>query len=379
MKITPFHELYKERATLTEYAGFQLPLLYDSIREEHMAVRQRVGLFDVTHMGRAFVRGGEAETYLNHMTANDVTRLEDNKAQYTMFCNERGGVVDDLMAYRVNRNVYLLVYNATNRATTLKWLRSHADGSDVVIEDVSDQTCMVAVQGPLAEEALRSILPKASGLGRFRSIDTAYGESKTMVSRTGYTGENGFEVILWFVDDPDVPASLWRDFMGSITELGGLACGLGARDTLRLEAGFCLYGNDLTEEITPLEADLGWVVKFDQGEFIGREALERQREKVHRLRRGIILERGIPRQGQKVFSASGLDIGFVSSGTFSPLLKQGIGFCYVEAEFTKVDEVVYIDIRGRRAAARVTDVPFYDTDIYGATRKRPPLIESRKA
>ncbi|MFQ5951486.1 MAG: glycine cleavage system aminomethyltransferase GcvT [Candidatus Geothermarchaeales archaeon] len=378
MKRTPFYELYKDHATLTEFAGFDLPLLYDSIQEEHMAVRKRVGLFDVTHMGRTFVRGSEAEAYLDYLTANDIKRLEDNKGQYTLFCNDKGGVVDDLIVYRLNSNTYLLVHNAANRATDLEWMRSHTDGFDVIIEDVSDHTCMVAVQGPLSEVALTSSLPEASGLGRFHSIETTYGESKTIVSRTGYTGEKGFEVILWHADDPDSPASLWRDLLDSITEQGGRACGLGARDSLRLEAGFCLYGNDLTQEITPLEADLAWVVKFDQGDFIGKTALESRRGRMQRLRRGIILEKGIPRQGHKVLSASGLQIGSVSSGTFSPLLKRGIGFAYVETGYARTEEAVYIHIRGRRATAWISDFPFYDTEVYGATRKKPPRMKSRK-
>jgi aminomethyltransferase len=189
-----------------------------------------------------------------------------------------------------------------------------------------------------------------------------------MISRTGYTGEDGFEVILWLGQE-DVQLSLWRAIMDNMEDLDGLPCGLGARDTLRIEAGYCLYGNDLTDEITPWEADLGWVVKLEQGEFIGKDALERKKGEEGRIRWVVVLEEGIPRHGHRVLSESDEEIGVVTSGTFSPLLQDGIGFVYVDTKYAADGEIVYVDVRGKRSQGRITGFPFYDTDVYGASRK----------
>ncbi|MFQ5711829.1 MAG: glycine cleavage system aminomethyltransferase GcvT [Candidatus Geothermarchaeales archaeon] len=370
MKKTPFYPYHESHGRIIEFVGFQMPVFYSSIIKEHMAVRNRVGLFDVSHMGRVLVGGSEAESFLNYVTTNDVSQLNVGRCHYSMLCNERGGVIDDIVVSKVDENLFLMVYNASNRGRDVPWMRRHLGGFDASLEDISDSTVMVAIQGPRAERALREDYHIVSSLGRWHNAEISIGGQRAWISRTGYTGEDGFEISLWVEGAPkDFPLDFWRHLIGLVEGEGGLPCGLGARDTLRLEAGLCLYGSDLTEDITPLEANYSWLVKFDKGDFIGRGPLERQKEGLERLRTGLIMvDPGIPRHDYKVYDGAGVEIGFVSSGTYSPILRRGVGFVYVKAEHAKPGEAVLINLRGRMARAELTGFPLYDPEEYGWRR-----------
>ena len=363
LKKTHLFSFHQANGKLTEFAGFSMPVWYKGIIVEHMAVRESVGIFDVSHMGRCLVSGPQAESFLNYVTTNDVSSLNPLSAQYTTFCNHNGGVKDDLVISKLEDNLYLVVYNASNREKDYGWLKDNSEKFDVKVKDVSDNIAMFAVQGPKAESVLQRISTQdLSTLRRFKCLWTEIEECKVFVSRTGYTGEDGFEVFVWdtSLQDPQKAFKVWNSILSAGESEGIEPCGLGARDTLRLEAGMCLYGNDLTEETTPLEAGLSFVVKFDKGDFIGKEALLKQkREGIKRKRVGIkLLERGIPRPGQEVI-VDGKVLGQVTSGTFSPLLKVGIAMAYLPIEYSKEGTEVKVKIRERLVDGMVVKLPFY--------------------
>jgi aminomethyltransferase len=374
MSRTQLYEVHAKAAKMITFAGFEMPLWYKGITEEHLAVRNGVGIFDVSHMGRIIVIGRDAERFLNYVVTNDVSTLTPNSALYTVMCNENGGIVDDTVVSRMAQDKFLLVPNAANREKDYNWLVQHAKGYDVKVEDVSDKSAMLAVQGPKAEKTLQEICSTdLSKIERFKCISTELAGIKVFMSRTGYTGEDGFEVYVWNAspENPDNAVKVWTAILEAGKGFGIEPCGLGARDTLRLEAGLCLYGNDIDENTTPLEARLGFVVKFQKDAFIGKSALLKQREEgVKRKRVGLLMmEQGIPRRGFKVYNNEGENIGQVTSGTFSPLLKCGIAMAYVQTQYAEEGNIVNVEIRGKKAKAKIVAFPFYDQEKYGYKRK----------
>jgi len=374
MRRTQLYEIHSKTAKMTTFAGFEMPLWYKGIVQEHLAVRNSVGVFDVSHMGRVIITGKDSEHFLNHAITNDVSILKPNSALYSVMCNENGGIVDDFVVSRIEEEKFLLVPNATNREKDYNWLIKHAEGYNVKIEDVSGKSAMLAVQGPNAEKALQKICTEnLSKIERFKCASAKLVDVDVFLSRTGYTGEDGFEVYVWdaSLEKPEKAVKVWNAILEAGKALGMEPCGLGARDTLRLEAGLCLYGNDIDENTTPLEARLGFVVKFQKDSFIGKDALLKQKEEgVKRRRVGLqMVEQGIPRQGFKVYSDQGGEIGQITSGTFSPLLRCGIAMAYIQTQYAQDGNIVNVEIRGKSVKAKIVPFPFYDVEKYGHKRK----------
>lgn len=357
---------------MVEFAGFEMPLWYKGVIPECKAVRSSVGIFDVSHMGRALISGDDSTAFLDYVTTNDVTALEVGRAHYSVMCNEKGGIIDDFVVSRLSEKQYLMVFNAGNREKDLAWLKTHAERFNVQIQHVSDKVSMFAVQGPNARKILEEIYNEdLSQIPRFgvRSMDLD--DVKTTVTGTGYTGEDGFEVFTWDspIQQPSRAVRVWNAILDHSKSFSIQPCGLGARDVLRLEAGMCLYGHDITEAITPLQAKIGFVVKLTKDEFIGRDALAGEKaEGVKKVRVGLkVLEAGIPREGCDILKDSQV-IGKVTSGTFSPTIDQGIAMGYVPKEFSKIGENVEIKVRLKNLRASITGFPFYDTSKYGWQR-----------
>ena len=353
--------LYEEHVALggkmVPFAGFQMPVQYPAgITAEHRAVREAAGLFDVSHMGEFVVSGPQALDLVQHISVNDVSRVEVGQAQYSAMCLESGGVVDDLIVYRF-ADRYMLVVNAANLAKDLEWILGHADDFDAELVDRSEATALLALQGPAAEEILAPLAEAdLDRIAYYRFTEAPVAGVPAVISRTGYTGEDGFELYL----PADHAVGLWRALLDRGEAAGILPAGLGARDSLRLEMGYALYGNDLDEEHTPLEAGLGWITKVDKGEFVGRDALRGQKEAgVARRLVGLrLIEKGFPRPGYAVLS-DGERVGELTSGTVSPSLGIGIGMGYVPVELSKPDTELQVDLRGKPAAAIVQKPPFY--------------------
>ena len=354
---TPLYAAHRSLgARMVEFAGWEMPVSYRGATEEHGAVRECCGLFDVSHMGEIEVRGAAAVAVCQELTVNDVSRLRIGDGQYTILCDERGGVLDDLIVFRLGPTRYLLVVNAANTAADLAWMEEHArDGAEVV--DRSDELALLALQGPEAETILRRLTSlDLRALRPFAAIEGRVAGLDVLVSRTGYTGEDGFELLAASGE----AGVLWDGVLEVVQEHGGQPAGLAARDTLRLEAGLPLCGTDMDVTTTPLEAGLGWVVKLGKDSFIGRAALAEQAERgIPRRLVGIELaEPGIPRHGYAVW-CDGAPIGRVTSGTKSPTLGTFIGLAYVTTGAAAPGTQVAVDIRGRRLPARVVDRPFY--------------------
>lgn len=351
-----------------------MPLYFNGIVAEHLAVRNGAGVFDISHMGRVMVRGAESERFLNHIITNDVSKLAPNSAQYSVMCNEKGGIIDDFVVYRLETEEFLVVFNAGNRQKDFGWLVRNATHFKVEIEDLSDNVAMLAVQGPNAASTLQKIATvDLAKVDRFKCTNAHLAGVEAFLSRTGYTGEDGFEIFIWEtpVAKPDNALKLWSNILEAGRTYGVEACGLGARDTLRLEAGLCLYGNDIDESTTPFEARLGFVVKLQKEDFIGKDTLQRQKvEGIRRMRVGIIMmEQGIPRPSFPILDDKNEQTGHLTSGTFSPLLKCGVGMGYVEASQAQEGNVVSIKIRGKQAKARIAPFPLYNPEEYGYKRK----------
>ncbi|MBW5446757.1 glycine cleavage system aminomethyltransferase GcvT [Cohnella sp. CFH 77786] len=358
---TPLYDLYREfpDARCIDFGGWDMPVQFSGIQREHEAVRTKAGLFDVSHMGEFAVEGPGAAAFLQRMTTNDVDRLVNGQAQYSLICNPDGGVVDDLLVYKRAGDRFMLVVNASNTGKDFEWLGKHLpDG--VTLNDRSREVALLAVQGPHAERILARVTPEPellSGLQPFRFLEGAdICGRKAIVSRTGYTGEDGFEL---YVDASDA-ATVWRELLGAGEADGLVPVGLGARDTLRFEARLPLYGQELSDTISPLEAGLGAFVKLDKGDFVGREALIRQ--KAEGLKRKLVgiemADRGIPRALYPVYGADGR-IGEVTTGTQSPTLKRNLGLALIDARYAGLDTEIEVDIRGKRLKARVVPTPFY--------------------
>ncbi|WP_018757988.1 glycine cleavage system aminomethyltransferase GcvT [Paenibacillus terrigena] len=359
LRRTTLYPLYANHSGVRciDFGGWELPVQFLGIQKEHEAVRQQAGLFDVSHMGEFIVTGEGAEAFLQHMTTNDVTKLQDGQAQYTCMCYPTGGVVDDLLVYRLSMSNYMLVVNASNIDKDWDWLKIHQPSS-VQIENVSDQTALLAIQGPLAEAILQQATETPlAGLAGFEFMkEASVCGVRTLISRTGYTGEDGFEL---YVRDSDAPA-VWNGLLELGEGLGLVPAGLGARDTLRFEAKLPLYGQELSAQITPLEAGLGMFVKLDKGDFIGQEALAYQKQSgLSRKLVGLeLVDRGIPRSHYPVF-ANGNRIGEVTTGTQSPTLKRNLGLALIDMKYTAIDTEVEVEIRGKLLRAKIVPAPFY--------------------
>ena len=343
-------------ARFVEFAGWEMPLSYGGVTEEHRAVREHCGLFDVSHMGEIEVDGPDAQAVCQHLTVNDVSRLGVGDGQYTVLCNEQGGVLDDLIVFRLAPTRYLLVVNAANTAADLAWIQARA-GQRAEIVDRSAELALLALQGPECEVVLRTLTSlDLTAIRPFTAVEGIVAGERTLVSRTGYTGEDGFELMVGAA----AAAPLWDAVLEAARRRGGLPAGLGARDSLRLEAGLPLCGTDMDQDTTPLEAGLGWVVKLGKGEFVGRERLAEQAARgIPRRLVGIQLdEPGIPRHGYGVWR-DGTLVGSVTSGTKSPTLASFIGLAYVTPDAAATGTPVSVDVRGRRLPARVVARPFY--------------------
>ena len=341
---------------MVEFAGYEMPVQYSSIIEEHLAVRRSVGVFDVTHMGEFYVRGKNALEFLQKVTINDVARLKTGRVQYSAMCYEDGGIIDDLLIYRME-NQYILVVNASNLQKDFDWLQSQKFG-DVELENVSDATSMLGVQGPKSMATLQKLTKEdLSKVEYYTFIHGKLAGVSMIISRTGYTGEIGFE--LYFDAKIETAMNVWNAIFDAGKEFGIQPVGLGARDTLRMEMGFCLYGNDIDETTNPLEAGLGWITKLSKKEFNGRDAIMKAKEEG--LKRKLIgftlLDRTIARHGYKIMN-NGSVVGHVTSGTFSPSLKKGIGMGYVAAELTNAGNVVLVRVRDKEIPATIVTMPF---------------------
>ncbi len=336
---------------MVEFAGWDMPVQYAGLIAEHEAVRSTAGVFDVSHMGEIVVSGSDATAFLNYVLTNDVARLRKGRSQYTLICNEAGGVVDDAMLYRLAETEYLLVVNAANVETAWGWLVDRSDEFEVELENRSDDYCLLAVQGPETEARLDPGCDlDLTGLRRTRIRDVEVFGRKVLIGRTGYTGEDGFEIFCFLADGP----AIWDELL----RLAIKPAGLGARNTLRLEAGMALHGNELGMDITPIEAGLGGVVAMEKGNFVGRGALESVMAQgpSRRLRGLRATGRGIPRDHYPVKTAHG--DGEMTSGTFSPTLQAGIGMAFVPPA-CEVGDGVSVEIRGREWEATLVDMPFY--------------------
>ena len=375
---TQLYDVYSKTAKIVVFAGFEMPLYFKDIAPEHLAVRNSVGIFDISHMGRVIVSGPDSERFLNHVITNDVSTLSPNSAQYTVMCTESGGIVDDFVVYRLENEKFLVVFNAGNREKDYNWLIRNSETFNVHTQNVSDNVAMLAVQGPKAEKTLQNVSSEdLSKIGRFKCGSSRFAGEDVFVARTGYTGEDGFEILVWnaSLSKPDSAVRLWSAILEAGQSYGIETCGLGARDTLRLEAGLCLYGNDIDENTTPLEAGLGFVVKLQKNSFIGKEVLVKQKtEGPKRKRIGMrMIDQGIPRPGFEIYSSNGDKIGRLTSGTFSPLLKQGVGMGYVETSQALEGVSVNLNIRGKMAKAKIAAFPLYDSEKYGFRRKPSPV------
>lgn len=348
---------------MVPFAGYEMPLEYGGVRQEHVNVRENVGVFDVSHMGEIWIKGPKAFELVQRLTSNDVRKLEPGKIQYTCFPNADGGIVDDLLIYRYESERYLLVVNASNIKKDYEWiLKQNIHGAD--IDNASDSISQLAVQGPRATELLQTLTSvDLSSIPYYNFVTAPFaGAHEAIISNSGYTGAGGFELYLHNEDGIKV----WERLFEAGKEFGLEPAGLASRDTLRLEMGFCLYGNDINDTTSPLEAGLGWITKFAEGnDFINRSNLELQ--KVQGLSKRLIgfelLQRGIPRQHYPILNAEGETIGEVSSGTLSPMLNKGIGMGYVKVPYASVGTEIYIGIRNKQIPAQVVKPPFYKSKV----------------
>lgn len=359
MKTTPFTEKHIALgAKMHEFAGYNMPIEYSGIIDEHLTVCNAVGVFDVSHMGEFWVKGPNALAFLQQVTSNNVAVLPIGKAQYTCFPNEEGGIVDDLLVYHYEPEKYLLVVNAANIEKDWNWCVSH-NTAGAELENASDRMAQLAIQGPKAMEVLQKLTSVNLSEIPYYAFTTGEfaGQKDVIISNTGYTGAGGFELYFY----PEAGEAIWNAIFEAGAPEGIKPIGLGARDTLRLEMGFCLYGNDLSDTTSPLEAGLGWITKFvERKDFTARAILEKQ--KAEGLNRKLVgfemIDRGIPRHGYELVNAEGEKVGEVTSGTMSPIRKIGIGMGYIQTAYATPGTEVFIDVRGRKLKAMVVKPPF---------------------
>lgn len=362
-KTTPLHSIHEQLgARMMLFGGFDMPVQYSSITEEHLAVRNRVGVFDVSHMGEFLVSGPRAGGFVQNLVTNDATKLYDGRAMYTVMCNEEGGVVDDLIVYRLAEDRYMLVVNAANIEKDFAWASEH-NKAGAELSNESDAYALIAVQGPDSPAVVQALTDVDLDALKFYHFAMAGGGGRlppgVILSRTGYTGEVGYELYLSAADAEDV----WEAILEAGLQFDVKPAGLGARDTLRLEAGYCLYGHELDDETTPFEAGLGWVTKLEKGDFVGSGALRKAKEEGSKRKLvGFVMdERAIPRPGYPILDSDGDKIGEVTSGSQSPVLSKGIGLGYVEnrEDLTTPGSDVLIEIRGRRLKGTVKKPPLH--------------------
>jgi aminomethyltransferase len=357
LQTTPLHAAHEELgARMTGFGGFDMPVQYSGIIEEHMAVREAAGLFDVSHMGEAIVRGPDATAFVQNLVTNDAEKLYDGRAMYTVMCTPEGGIIDDLIVYRRREDLYMLVLNAANIEKDVGWMRAH-NPMGATIENASQEIALLALQGPKSLDIAQPFVDTSLDDLKFYHFHEAeegafLDGSSAIVSRTGYTGEVGLE----FYVPADDAERVWNALLEAGRDEGLKPAGLGARDTLRLEAGLCLYGNDITEDTNPYEAGLGWLVKLDAADFVGRDALTEIRERgPERSLIGFVAdERGIPRNDYPILDADGTPIGTVTSGTQSPILETGIGLGYVPHDEAYTEPGTSLQVEGRRRSFDVT-------------------------
>ncbi len=366
LKRTPLYREYKENAKLINFFGWELPVQFTGVIHEHEVTRTKASLFDVSHMGQIVIKGAESKNFLQYMVTNDVAKLVPNKIQYTVMCNEKGGTIDDFLVYMMADDEYLLVVNASNIEKDVTWLQKHAvHYNDVSIIDKSDTYALLALQGPFAEKILQKLTDESLNALKFFSFsaNTQLKElpEHVIISRTGYTGEDGFEIYV----KKQVSRKLWNLLLEAGKEFGLEPAGLGARDTLRFEAGLPLYGQELSESITPIEAGLAFAVKLNKNsDFIGKQVLEKQMESgVNKQIVGIeMIEKGIPRTGYSVFNEREKEIGTITSGTFSPTLKKNLGLALIDVKESSIGNTVWVQIRKRKVKAMIVKIPFYKRD-----------------
>jgi aminomethyltransferase len=359
LKRTPLYECHREAgARLVDFAGWEMPVQYQGVIEEHRAVRTAAGMFDVSHMGEVRVRGAGAEAFLQSLTPNDVSKLVPGRAHYSGLLTERGTYIDDLLIYRLDADDFLVVVNASNAPRDFAWISERAAGhADVTVVDESDRWALIALQGPRAVEILTPLAtPGAAAVKYYGFLQGEVAGRPAILSRTGYTGEDGFELYVAPEDAPEI----WRRLLEAGAPLGLVPAGLGARDTLRLEAAMALYGHEIDETTTPWEAGLAWVVKLDKGDFLGREALVAQKDTgaPRKLIGFEVQGRGIARQGHLV-EVEGETVGVVTSGTWSPTFEKAIGLAYVPPDLAEPGTALTLDVRGRTVPAVVVSTPFY--------------------
>ena len=357
VKITPLNNKHLDLgAKMVEFAGFSMPILYSNLKEEHHCVRKGVGMFDVSHMGEFFIEGPQAFELLQWITSNNVADLSDGRVQYTCFPNKEGGIVDDALLYRIRRDKYMLVVNASNLEKDLKWINEQ-NTFEAKVTNLSDDYALLAVQGPKATQILQTLCDTSLSdiLYYHFEIGTFAGFDNVIISNTGYTGSGGFEL---YIKSHDASA-LWDQIMEAGKTEKIQACGLGARDTLRLEKGFCLYGNDINDTTSPIEAGLGWITKFEHPFIHSQYHAQLKTNKPSKKLVGFeLIDRGIPRQDYPILDENGAEIGVVTSGTMSPTLNKAIGMGYVQSTHSKFDSELFIGIRGKSIKAKVCKLPF---------------------
>lgn len=359
MKKTPLYEVHTAlKGKIIDFGGWALPVQYTSILKEHHGVRSQAGIFDVSHMGEISIKGKGAGEYIQRMVTNDIAKKADGRAIYSPMCYEDGGTVDDLLIYKLGEEDYLLVVNASNTQKDYEWFRDNCTQEGITVENLSEEYALLAIQGPKSQIILQKLIKEPlDDLGFFRFVQgLKVAGTKAMVSRTGYTGELGFEL---YIPSGDA-AGLWERIMEAGAPEGLIPAGLGARDTLRFEAALPLYGQELSAEISPLEAGLGRFVKLQKGDFTGRDSLIKQKEEGpgRRIVGFEMIDRGIARSGYKVRHDLG-EIGFVTSGGLAPTLNKSLGMALVDREYQGLGDEITVDMRGKSQRAKIVDIPFY--------------------
>ncbi len=363
LKSTPLLDLHKELgAKLVPFAGWNMPIQFSGVLAEHTCVREKVGLFDVSHMGEIEVEGKDAKKFLQFLLSNNIDKMSDGSALYSLMCYDNGGVVDDLLVYRFSSTHYFLCVNASNSTKDYEWIIGHSSSFNVNVKNTSSRTAQLALQGPEAKNVLQPLCDiSLDDLSYYNFREGKVSNVESIISRTGYTGEDGFELYL----STKKVSQVFLSLMEEGCPFGIQPVGLGARDTLRIEMGYPLYGNEIDDKPTPLEAGLGWVVKFDKGEFIGRLSLLEQKEQ-GTLRRKLVgvklFSRGVPRSHYQVLK-NGESVGEITSGTFSPTLNTGIGLCYVSKEYSNEGNQLDVKIRDQLVASEVVKLPFVPTHV----------------
>jgi aminomethyltransferase len=357
MKKTKFYNIHEQAgAKIVEFAGYYMPIQYSSIIGEHKTVRNSVGVFDVSHMGEFFIRGEKAFDLVQYVTTNDVSKLAPGKVQYSSMCYPDGGIVDDLLVYMISEKEFMLVVNASNMEKDFSWIKEN-NKFGVELENLSDEYSLLAVQGPDSRKTLQKIIDRELDLEYYHFFKASVAGKEMIISRTGYTGELGYE--LYFKGDEKDAAEVWNAVFDAGKEFNIQPVGLAARDSLRLEMGFCLYGNDIDKTTNPLEAGLGWITKLNKGEFIGKDAiLKAKNEGLKRKLTPLVSdEKVFPRHGYDI-TIDGRKVGTVTSGTVSPVLEKAIALAYVDSEYTSGDCRLNFDIRGKEIPVSITKLPF---------------------